>query len=287
MGRVGQSTGHGALAAIVSLVFLSACAQTQDGEDPSDWYGPALPYDVQEPVAFTDVPYTFPSAGQNGIADLVVPEDFETLFAPEDAPPSGCSDWSTNASLPMEIEGMVTAHPRVYIKLDGCVPGNSDIDSDEKFYGSYFIQDSTGGRFVLGDSKVAHFDMGDRVKLKVRGMRTNFGQVMIAAHDVLEVNRGPDPIYYETTDQEFTEAEDGRVFRVVGTVETEMDTFGSFTILGDNLQVWTVGLDSELNRRGVSYPVGARIQVTAPVQNSYDLHLVVMRVGQVEILAAD
>ncbi len=28
-------------------------------------------------------------------------------------------------------------------------------DGDEKFYGAFFIQDRTGGLFVLGDSKVA------------------------------------------------------------------------------------------------------------------------------------
>lgn len=286
MGKVGQSTGLGALAVISSLVLLAACADVRDGENTNKWFDEATPYDVMEPVAFTDVPYDFPAAGAPGIADLVVPPDFETLFGPDDMPPAGCSDWGTDDSLPMEIEGVVTAHPRVYIKLDGCVPSGSDVDSDEKYYGSYFIQDNTGGRFVLGDSKVAHFDMGDHIRLRVRGMRTNFGQVMIAAHDVTDIERGPMPIYYEQTDQEFTEADDGKVMRVVGTVNREMDTFGAFGITGDNLQEWEVGLDSELNRRGVSYPIGARIQVTAPVQNSFGLHLVVMRVGQVEMLDA-
>ncbi|MCB9672656.1 MAG: hypothetical protein H6736_18030 [Alphaproteobacteria bacterium] len=45
-----------------------------------------------------------------------------------------------------------------------------------------------------------------------------------------------------------------------------------------------MSLDSELNRRKVAWPVGARIQVTGPVLNSFGHTLVVMKKGQVEVL---
>ena len=49
--------------------------------------------------------------------------------------------------LPFEIEGVVTAHPRYYFKTSGC-----DWDSDEKYYGSFFIQDATGAKISIEDS---------------------------------------------------------------------------------------------------------------------------------------
>ena len=94
--------------------------------------------------------------------------------------------------LPFEVEGIVTLHPRWYFKTHGC------DDGDEKFYGSFFIQDGTSGIFVLGDSKVAHFDMGARVKMKVRGVRTIYDLNVVYAHDITEVvDYGPVPVYYD------------------------------------------------------------------------------------------
>ena len=209
----------------------------------------------------------------------------------------------------------MTIHPRYYIKVSGCLPDFS-VDSDEKYYGSYFIQDRTGGYFVLGDSKVAHFDMGDRVTLRVRAVKDFFGSSMISAHDVIEVDRGPEPIYYRTVagrllgrDLDAGYDDVAEVVRVEGTLAAEMGGFGElYLCTGDDPDTtlrpdpdrrndlvpacahqsvqappwYKVGLDVELQRRGVSYPKGARLQVTAPVILSFgDYQLVVMRVGQI------
>ena len=66
-------------------------------------------------------------------------------------------------SLPMTVEGIVTTYPRYFQKKLVC-------GEDERFYGSYFLQDSTGGILVLRDSRIANFTFGDRVRLKVRGI---------------------------------------------------------------------------------------------------------------------
>ena len=54
---------------------------------------------------------------------------------------------------------------------------------------------------------------------------------------------------------------------------------------GKDGQVWSISLDQELSRRGLSYPIGTTLAVTAPVHYSFCAHtMVVMRVGQVEVL---
>jgi hypothetical protein len=160
------------------LIGTIGCVDPRPAQDPTDWFDPGSDYDVMEPVEFTDQNYGF--TGETAIADLPLPGPFQTWFAPEDQPAPGCTDWSTVPELPAEITGIVTIMPRFYYKTSGCVPDDPTVDSDEKFYGSYFVQDASGGFFVLGDSKVAHFDMGDRVTLKVRATKESFAQNMIA-----------------------------------------------------------------------------------------------------------
>ncbi len=270
---------------VIAAALLAGCVPERAAEDP-DWYSAAGDLDVREPVAFTDQPYDFPAQGA-GIGDLPMPPDFTTWFAPDDPPPAGCGDWTEDGALPVEIEGMVTVHPRMYFKVDGCVPAdNRAVDSDEKYYGSFFVEDATGGVFVLGDSKVAHFDMGDRVALKVRALKNNFGLKMVAAHDVLSVDRGPYPIHYEVADAPFTDADVGEVRRITGVVVQEPDTFGELWLEGDEGQQWAVSLDIELSRRGLTYPLGARLEVTGPVLFSFSTYsVVVMKKGQVAVLS--
>ena len=292
-------------------LLLSACAGVAPAEDWSDWYSEGAPLDVEEPVEFTDVPYDF--TGEVPIAELPRPGDFETWFGEGDVPPGGCTDWSTTSELPAVIEGIVTIHPRYYIKVNGCTPDDFAVDNEEKYYGSYFVQDASGGFFVLGDSKVAHFDMGDRVRINVRGIKEHFDSVMISAHDVVEVTRGPEPIYYRTVDDRLLgDADVGEVVRVEGTVATEATTFGEvFLCTGadpdtslapdpsrrDDLiprcahksvrdPLWyKVQIDVELSRRGLRFDPGARLQVTGPVPLAFsDYPVVVMRVGQVTVL---
>lgn len=271
----------------IAMLLAIGCAGPSGPEAWGDWYEEGTPYDVLEPVAFTDTPYAFPEVGP-GIADLPIPADFETAFAPEDAPPRGCADWVTDPGLPMEFEGLVTIHPRFYFKAPGCLPprdDDPDADSDEKFYGSYFIEDATGGVFVLGDSKVAHFDMGDRVRIRVRAVRNRFDLVAVAVHDIVEVIRGPEPIHYEETVEAFGSDDVARVKRVTGTVVTDPDTFGEFLVEGDDGTRWAVSLDVELNRRGIRYPMGTRLQATGPIMYSFSAYsMVIMRVGQISVL---
>jgi hypothetical protein len=284
---------------VIAALSLGACADPREGvEDPDDWFDPGSELDVEEFVAFTDEPYDFPSDPNDGIGALKsavfpVPRTTgsDTLrFGPDDAAIStrGCRVESVNA-LPFDIEGVVTVHPRYYFKSSGC-----DWDSEEKFYGSFFIQDETGGVMVLGDTKVAHFDIGDRVRLRARGAKTGFDLDQIYTYDLLEIVERDVPIFYEETEEPFQcdrtapidwdACDVGRVKRVTGTVVVAMDTFGDFQIEGDNGAIWHVGLDSELNRRGVDYPVGTRITVTGPILYSFSTYtLVVMKKGQVEV----
>ncbi len=265
---------------ILAFLLVGGCAAQQPRDAWEDWYEPAGTYDVAEPVAFTDVNYDF--TGPTPIAELPAPEDFQTWFAREDAPADGdCQDWDTTDELPAEITGIVTLHPRFYYKTSGCQP-NQDVDSDQKYYGSYFVQDASGGFFVLGDSKVAHFDMGDRVTLRVRAIKESFDQLMIAVHDVVAVERGPEPIYFEAVDGELGPEHVARVVRIEGTVSSEMSTFGEVYLEGDDGSQFKMGLDAELNRRGVYWPPGTRLQVTGPVLYSFSEYTItVMRVGQV------
>lgn len=274
----------------LATALLVACAPARGPEDYSDWYGPVgeAGEDVREPVEFTDQDYVYPEAGP-GVDSLdSLFEDFSRKYAPEDLPPNAsCGDWSTTSQLPKEVWAMVTLHPRYYFKTDGCDSQQDDGDSEEKYYGSFFVEDSTGGVFVLGDSKVAHFDMGDRVKIRIRGIQRSFGLDMVVAHDIVEIDRGPYPIHYTEApplvNSEYPdESWIGTVVRAEGVVVNEPDTFGEFTVQGDDGSNYLVALDSELNRRNVRFPIGSRIRATGPVQRAFGDKIVIMRIGQIQ-----
>lgn len=275
------------------FLTLAACPVPAPPEDWEDWYAEAQPYDVAEPVAFTDENYDFPANDADGIraqVGSVLTGTQSGVAWGQGEIPDGvtCEGWAENAALPAEIEGVVTLLPRFYFKSSGC--GRDD----EKYYGSWFIQDRTGGIFVLGDSKVAHFDMGARVRINVRAIRRNFGLNMVYAHDVLEVDPEPEPIYAEPVTGKLGEADIAKVKRVTGVVVDEPDTFGLFHVARDGDSSCTatnlgncigVQLDSDLNKRGVRYEPGAHISVAGPVLYSFSAYsIIVMRVGQVEVL---
>lgn len=267
------------------LSLVLGCSE-RAAEDPGDWFDAGSAYDVMEPVEFTEATYDFPANDSDGIGEQAaqvfpVTDSYAVSFGPDDNYASDIDcDQATDSDLPFTVTGMVTAHPRVYFKTDGC---NQD---DEKYYGSYFIEDRTGGLFILGDSKVAHFGMGDKVTLKIRAVRTSFDLNMVVVHDVLSIERGPEPISFEVASTEFTLDDIARVKRVTGTVLTDPDTFGSFRIEDDDGNPFMVSLDAEVSRRGVRYEVGSRIQATGPVMYSYsEFTIVVMRVGQIETLS--
>lgn len=264
------------------LLFLSllACPPDREPEDPTGWFDPGAALDVTEPIAFTDEPYA--PAGDAPVAALwdgVFPvEDDGTVFAPGDD--FGDADCGTaeDTDLPLEIEGVVTVQPRFYFKTRGC-------EGDEKYYGSFFVQDATGGAFVLGDTKVAHFDVGNTVRLRVRGAKTSFDLDMVYAWDIASVDHTVKPVFYEVATQPLDAGDLYVVKRVTGTVMNDKDTFGAFQIEDDIGTTFDVQIDSELNRRGLEFPVGTRIQVTGPVLYSYSVYsIVVMDKGQVEDL---
>lgn len=262
-----------------------ACAAPREPEDPSGWFDPGTGYDVLEPLLFTDVPYTF--TGETPIGAMPTAPEQVTWFSPADAPQNEeCADWDVSNALPVEISGVVTNYPRYYYKArSGCQP-SPDIESAEKYYGSYFLQDASGGTFVLRDSKVADFLAGDRVTLEVRAVKDSFGLDMVAVHDVLSIERGPEPIYYEVPVADLGAEHVARVMRVTGTVTTEMTTFGELQLVTDDgFVTYDFTLDAELTRRGVEFPVGARLEVTGPVIYSFGTYsIVVMQLGQIREL---
>jgi len=267
----------------VALTLVAGCPAPREPEDPSSWYDEGSAQDVEESVAFTDVNYDFPASDSDGISSLIsavypVP-NWSTSFGPDDAWSGNTCDTTVDADLPFEIEGIVTLHPRWYFKTHGC------DDGDEKFYGSFFIQDRTGGLFVLGDSKVAHFDMGARVKMKVRGVRTLYDLNVIYAHDITEiVDYGPQPIYYQELTDALALEHVGRVVSVTGSVVSGQDTFGEFQIESENGTRYTINIDAELSRRGFAFEKGTQITVRGPALYSYSTFgILVIRSGQVTV----
>lgn len=269
------------------LSLLLACASPrQDIEYTDDWDDPGSLLEVVEPVSFTDTPYDFPadsSAGIGAFIEAVFPVSEGSIAFGADDQFAGGTDCSSLIAdeLPWEVEAVVTLHPRYYFKTNGC-----DATSDEKYYGSYFIEDATGGVFVLGDSRVAHFDVGTKVRISLRGARTAYGLDMIYAHDIVAIERDVvHPVFYTEADDELGADDVGEVRRVTGTVVSEKSTFGDFDIEADDGTTFTISLDSELSRRGIGFDIGSRIQATGPVILSYDVYsIVIMRVGQVQAL---
>lgn len=265
--------------AVFFLAVLAGCTSERD-LDPWDTAGEF--YNVQERVAFTTEPYGLTGTGTT-IGDLkrdLFPTEGELLFGTDDAYGSAnCEDVGTTSKLPVEVEGVVTLHPRWYMKLSGC------DRADEKYYGNYFIEDDSGGLFVVGDSKVAHFDVGDRVRMRIRAVRTNFDFDMVYAHDIVEVYRDSRPIKYESIDRALEASDIGEVRRVQGEIVTDPDTFGQFGVrLASGAEVF-VNLDAELSRRRQNPDLGDTICATGPVQYSYsEYSIVVMKIGQIAVL---
>ena len=268
------------------LFLLLACADVREvAESTADWDDPGALLEVVEPVEFTDTPYAFPAdqaAGIGAFIDEIFPVAQGSIaFSADDQ--FGDNDCSSivEETLPWEVEAVVTLHPRFYFKTNGC-----DFSSDEKYYGSYFIEDATGGLFVLGDSRVAHFDVGTKVRISLRGARTSYDLNMIYAHDIVEIDRSEvHPVYYQIPDGALGDSDVGEVRRISGTVISEKTTFGDFEVESDSGTIYNISLDSELSRRGIGFQIGERIQATGPVLFSYDVYsIVIMRVGQLETL---
>ncbi len=278
----------------LSLLAASACAEStsdlpeRDDPDPIETV-------VEEPIEFTGEQYPASLSGPNTIAELTALIDFDefvwTAFSPETPyPVQGDCDFSRNGEqstftvdeLPMEIQGVVTYHPRHFYKPATC-------GSDERFYGSFVIQDGTDGIFVLRDSRISPFSYGDVVKMRVTGLVKFFDTYAILTHDNLEVVEGEKrAIWFDNTSGAFTPADYGQVRRIRGEIISEAtnNNFNEMEIqsLDDPTVTWLASLDRELGQRRPELGVGTRVQLTGPVIDSFGLRMLVASFGQIERL---
>lgn len=284
------------LALIFCLLALSvsACAESTSDVPERDDPEP-IETEVEEPIAFTGEQYPASLSGPNTIADVVNLIDFDafvwTAFSPDHPYPiQGDCDISRNGDqntvtvpeLPMEIQGVVTYHPRHFYKPATC-------GSDERFYGSFVIQDGTDGIFVLRDSRISPFSYGDVVKMRVTGLVKFFDTYAILTHDNLEVVEGDKrAIWFDNTSGAFTPDDYGQVRRIRGEIISEAtnNNFNEMEIqsLDDPTVTWLASLDRELGQRRPELGVGTRIQLTGPVIDSFGLRMLVASFGQIERL---
>lgn len=298
------------IAVPIAALLLAGCADTRDEPaDWSDWFEGAESTWVEEEVPFTADDYALPTDSSDGIADFGArvfpvgtwdssdPEDLWAIkYAPGEGFAEGCGSIEDDA-LPEQITGVVSLHPAWYIKSYGCAPDPDQSwtpDSEEKYYSSYFIEDRTGGIFVLFDSRVAPFTAGDIVTLEVQAVRSNHwadggdyigSQDMIYAHNIVSVERGAASVHYTDIDGPLAVEHINRVVRVSGTVVRIDENFNNYTVETDTGAevVYSLGLD--LGRRPSSKAeVGDRVQVTGPVLLSYrEFTISVAQVGQLTI----
>lgn len=279
---------------------LASCAEVGeaiDREDPSEFDVITVDQiDVEEPIAFTATNYDF--TGPSTIADLNVlfdkkPDRDFNYYAFEPGSPypiqNNCTPTNTRfpttvvteQALPMTIEGIVTTYPRYFQKKLVC-------GEDERFYGSYFIQDSTGGILVLRDSRIADFTFGDRIRLKVRAiLGGEFDDVptrAVLVGEVEQVVSRQNPIYYEQTEARFVNGDIGKVKRVKGIITLEPTNFNFNEMVlkhpTDPAVTWAVSLDRELGQRRPKLRVGDLVELTGPVLDSFGPRMIIYSVGQ-------
>lgn len=219
----------------VALLAAVACAAcSPDLREESDLQGqfddPGVQRPVSEPVRYVERragrAYGLPRAGQPGLGDLIALLPDEAVAAgesdiwagPDDQPP--CPDRTRVTvvdDLPMTVEAVVTIHPRQYLKVPIC-------DQDERNYGSFVVEDDTGGIVVLRNSRVAEYSAGDRVKLTVRAMMFTFRdpstRVVVSADvERLDPPDGePGIVLYERLAEPFSLADISETRRIEGWV---------------------------------------------------------------------
>jgi hypothetical protein len=207
------------------LTLATSCAETDEGLGPDEI---AQRYNrdsitttpVVEPYVTTDQPYDF--TGDMPIGDLAEMIDFsESVWyglSPIDQRPNpdqACGTFDNPVvelpDLPARIEGIVTLHPRFFEKIGFC-------GSDERYYGSYFLQDSSGGIQVLKDSRIADFDVGDRVSIRVRGLMQEFGAGFVLLHDEETVISKDHPVYLTDAERFLVPDHIGKAVRIRGKI---------------------------------------------------------------------
>ena len=105
------------------------------------------------------------------------------------------------------IEGVVTLHPRQYMKVPVCGQG-------ERNCSAFVIEDDTGGMVILRDSRIAPYSMGDRVRVTLDsliypppGLRNLMWMGLTAQIEVVKSSQGENrlPIYYAQSPSWFSE----------------------------------------------------------------------------------
>ncbi len=331
----GRSTGF-LLISVMVIAIASGCHHDpEDARDSDDYFDDSPSWsEVSDPIEFTDEPYDEIS-GELTIGELrdIIPDqgwlspEEEAELEPGEVPPNA-NVWygfgpddpypvegdcnpenagfdtipSAVQELPATIEGVVTLHPRYFSNLTVC-------GTRERYYGTYVLEDETGGIQIYKDSRVAEFDVGDRVRMRVRGVTRYFGTSAVIGFDQEEVlNEREDriPVYYEpmedddgearplwseedaADDDDIDEADTYRVRRMVGEVvqEATNQNFNEMIVQSlDNPDVeWFVSIDRELGTRGVAPPEGAMVELTGPIFDSFEMRMVIASLGQMTIL---
>jgi hypothetical protein len=238
------------------------CATDQGADPLADWApttGGTTEDSIEEPLNFIErdesTSYGLPREGMASVAELVelLPADeiertnpnIFTAAGDELVSPQcqgGGSD--TLTGLPMVVEGVVTLHPRLYIKTEIC-------GSDERFYGSFVLEDDTGGILVLRDGRVAPFKTGARIRMTVRGLAVTFGRdpdtrAVITA-DFEELPVATDSVLYAEQEGPFTAADVGLTRRIEGVVlqSPTNDNFSSMLIADRSLPPATDSFEAE------------------------------------------
>ncbi|MEE2789541.1 MAG: hypothetical protein VX589_19540 [Myxococcota bacterium] len=160
---------------------------------------------------------------------------------------------------PVVIEGAVTLHPRQYIKAPVCGQG-------ERNYGAYVVEDDTGGIVVLRDSRIAPFNMGDRVRVTLDavlypppGLRNLLWMGLTAQVDIIQLSQANNrlPIVYSTTTSAFSDADVGLTKQIDGfVVQKPSNSNFSELILGQSMpeyQTFAPGVKTTLNSNCQAY----------------------------------
>ena len=209
----------------IAALFISCAPESSNISPTERWPETGEQHEVTEPVPLVDRAagqnYGLPRNGLQSIADLidVLPEaDIgrdEPKFYSSSAQGLMCTNGRTSqsASLPMTIEGVITIPGTYYIKVSVC-------DQEEKFYGSFVVEDDTGGIMVLRDSRVSQVQPGDVVRMTVHSMAVsdNLGRIdsrAILSYDLEILGEKRDVLYERTTDALGTEHV-GRTMQVEG-----------------------------------------------------------------------
>lgn len=216
------------------LVFAFGCADDLSrGPIPEDQRWPEAPeqLSVAEPVTYEerqgDTPYGLPTASASAIGDLIdlvaarAPERFSdprTFTSLEGRFPCPGGGVEVLPGLPVTIEGVITLHPRQYVKVPVC-------DQDEKHYGTFTIEDDTGGIMVLRDSRIAPFTAGDRVRMRINAVTYTYidptTRTVLSADMELMDPPGADRervVYYERQTTPFSIADITQTKRIIGYV---------------------------------------------------------------------